>query len=199
MSNSFGPMTVSRVFRQCINLLCSHPCLSIFCPEKDTFVYTDASNEGIGAVLKQRQSDGSIKPVSFFSKKISDSHKKKRAIFLECLAIKESLLYWRHKLLGLKFKIFTDHKPLVGKKVNSQYDDELRELLLHISQFDFVIEYKPGKENTEADCLSRNPVLEHDENFPDLKIINFIDFSRLIIRIIWKILRNLKILLKKMG
>lgn len=166
-------------FQTCINLLCSHPCLSIFCPEKDTFVYTDASNEGIGAVLKQRQSDGSIKPVAFFSKKISDSHKKKRAIFLECLAIKESLLYWRHKLLGLKFKIFTDHKPLVGKKVNSQYDDELRELLLHISQFDFVIEYKPGIENTEADCLSRNPVLEHDENFPDLKIVNFIDFSHI--------------------
>jgi len=162
-----------------IQHLCSSPCLAIFSPDKETYVFTDASNEGIGAVLKQKQSDGTIKPVAFFSKKLNDSQKKRRALFLECLAIKESLLYWRHRLLGIKVKIFTDHQPLVGKSINTEFDDELRELLLHISQFNFEIEYKPGKDNLEADCLSRNPVLEHNENFPDLKIVNYLDFSEL--------------------
>lgn len=163
-----------------IDCLCSTPCLAIFCPNKETVVYTDASNDGIGAVLKQKQADGTLKPVAFFSKKLNDSQKYKKAIFLECLAIKEALMYWRHRLLGIKFKVISDHKPLEGLNVNTKYDDELRELLLLLSQFDFTVSYMPGKENTEADCLSRNPVLDSSVTFPELKVINFIQIDEIL-------------------
>ncbi len=35
--------------------MCSEPCFSIFDPEKETIIQTDASLEGLGAILKQKQ------------------------------------------------------------------------------------------------------------------------------------------------
>lgn len=57
------------------------PCLSIYDPAKETVIFTDASLEGLGAVLKQRQEDGSFKPVAYFSKKLNDAKEKKSSIF----------------------------------------------------------------------------------------------------------------------
>lgn len=40
------------------------------------------------------------------------NEKRKKAIYLECLAIKEAVKYWQHWLIGQKFKVYSDHKPL---------------------------------------------------------------------------------------
>lgn len=160
--------------------LCSQPCLAIYDPRKETVVQTDASLEGIGAILKQKQEDGSFKPIAFFSKKLNEVQKRKKAIFLECLAIKEALMYWRHLLLPLKFAVYSDHKPLENLKINTKFDDELRELMLHLSQFNFEIKYVPGTSNLEADCLSRNPVLESSEACSELKVVNVIELKDVI-------------------
>ncbi len=159
------------------NCLCHEPCLAIFSPNKETVVFTDASLEGIGAVMKQRQEDGTFKPVSYFSKKLNENQKKKKALFLECLAIKEALNYWRFRLLGIPFEIITDHKPLANMNINTKTDDELRELILQISQFNYRITYRPGKTNLEADCLSRNPVLDSQEANSELKVVNLINLE----------------------
>lgn len=169
-----------KSFQLCKNYLCHEPCLAIYSPTKETVVFTDASIEGIGAVLKQRQEDGSFKPVAYFSKKLSEYQKKKKAIYLECLAIKEALNYWRFRLLGLNFLIYTDHKPLENMQINTTLDDELREMILSISHFNFKVKYMPGKNNLEADCLSRNPVLESTEASTELKVVNFVNLSNLI-------------------
>lgn len=163
------------------NCLCSEPCLAIYDPKKETVIQTDASLEGIGAVLKQKQENGIFKPVAYFSKKLNEVQKRKKAVFLECLAIKESIMYWRHLLLPLTFKVFTDHKPLENLKINTKFDDELRELMLHLSQFNFSVTYVPGSSNQEADCLSRNPVLEPHEANSELKVVNFIELKDLIL------------------
>ena len=157
--------------------LTSEPCLAIYNPERETIVQTDASIEGIGAVLKQKQSDGKFHPVAFFSKKLTEAQKKKKAIFLECLAIKEALMYWRYQLLNLQFLIITDHKPLEKMQINTKFDEELRELLLQISQFQFKVKYQPGKVNLEADCLSRNPVLDSHDALSELKVVNFLEIE----------------------
>ncbi len=163
------------------NCLCNEPCLAIFNPNKETKVYTDASLEGIGAVLKQKQEDGTFKPVAYFSKKLNEYQKKKKALFLECLAIKEALNYWRYQLQCINFEIITDHKPLENMKINTQFDEELRELILSISHFNFKVTYQPGKTNLEADCLSRNPVLESHEASSELKVVNILQMEDLLI------------------
>ena len=66
-----------RLFRADKKYLSSPPILAIFDPFLTTHLYTDASGEGIGAVLKQIQKDGSEKPVAYFSKRLNEAQKKK--------------------------------------------------------------------------------------------------------------------------
>ena len=158
--------------------LCSRPNLAIFDPKLPTFIYTDASIQGLGSVLKQTQLNGDQKPVAYFSKKLNESQKKKKAIFLECLAIKESLKFWQHWLLGNSFTVYTDHKPLEKLNVKSRTDDELGDMIHYLSQYNVTMKYNPGKTNIEADCLSRNPVFENHENNEDiLKTVNIISLE----------------------
>jgi len=51
-------------------------------------------------------------------------------------------------------------------------------LTYYLSQYDFQIKYIPGKDNTN--CLSRNPVLEPNENKEGvLKIINIMKIDEI--------------------
>lgn len=170
-----------KAFDTIKNLLCSQPVLEIFDQELPINIYTDASLEGVGAILKQLQPDGKEKPVAYFSKKLNEAQKKKKAIYLECLAIKEAVKYWQYWLIGKSFTVYSDHKPLENMNLKSRTDEELGDLTYYLSQYDFKIKYTPGRKNLEADCLSRNPVLEPDENKDEqLKVVNFIKLNDII-------------------
>jgi len=75
---SWSP-TYQSSFDKVKRLLASEPILAVFDRTKPIFIYTDASTVGIGAVLKQKQADGSEKPVAYFSKKLSESQSKRKA------------------------------------------------------------------------------------------------------------------------
>ena len=165
-------------FKKIKDLLCSKPILRIFDSELPIKIYTDASIKGIGAVLKQEDKNGDNKPVAYFSKKLTETQKKKKAIYLEGLAIKEAVRYWQHWLMGKEFIVYSDHKPLENLNIKARTDKELGDLTYYLSQYNFKVKYNPGKSNQEADCLSRNPVLEPEENTDDfLKIVNLINLE----------------------
>jgi len=63
--------------------------LAIFDPNLATIIYTDVSLFGLGVVLKQAQENNEEKTVAYFSKKLNESQKKKKTIFIESLAIQE--------------------------------------------------------------------------------------------------------------
>lgn len=165
-------------FQEAKNCLCTSPVLTIFDRTLPILIYTDASIEGIGAVLKQKQLNGEILPVAYFSKKLNTAQKKKKAIYLECLAIKEAIKYWQYWLIGSKFIVFSDHKPLENLNIKSRTDEELGDMVYYLSQYDFVVKYSPGANNLEADCLSRNAVLASSEDWADaLKVVNIIEMK----------------------
>lgn len=167
-----------KSFDKVKKLLCSKPILEIFDHKRPIKIYTDASLQGIGAVLKQTQDNGEEKPVAYFSKKLNELQKRKKAIYLECLAIKEAIKYWHFWLIGKSFKVYCDHKPLENLNIKSRTDEELGELTYFLSQYDFQIIYNPGENNLEADALSRNPVLESDTNNENkLQVVNLIDLK----------------------
>ena len=167
--------TCDKAFQTVKKYLCSSPILGIYNFEKPVFIYTDASGEGFGAVLKQPKDNNELQPVAYFSKKLTPAQKKKKAIYLECLAIKEAIIYWQYWLIGREFTILTDHKPLENLKIKARTDEELGDLVYYFSQYNFKVTYNPGKENVEADSLSRNPVLEDFENKEDvLQVVNLI-------------------------
>jgi len=152
--------------------------LTIYDPKLPIKIYTDGSIVGLGAVLKQPQSNNKEKPVAYFSKKLTSAQSKKKAIYLEALAIKEAIKFWQYWLIGRSFEVYSDHKPLKDLNIKARPDEELGDLTYYMSQFDFKVMYNPGKFNIEADCLSRNPVLEADENEEDiLKTVNIISLE----------------------
>lgn len=95
------------------------------------------------------------------------------------MAIREAIRYWRFWLIGRKFTVITDHRPLHGLKLKARTDEELGDLANELAQFDFEVIYRPGVSNCEADCLSRNPVLEGDEKDGFERIIPTLNFLSL--------------------
>ena len=129
---------------------------------------TDASNEALGAVLSQGEV-GRDKPIAYASRILNAAERKYSTIEKELLAIVWATKTFRCYLLGRKFTVFTDHQPLKG--VFKVKDPTSRLIRFHVklSEFDYTIEYKPGKFNTNADALSR--ISERESNIPEPKCL----------------------------
>ena len=74
---------------------------------------------------------------------------------LELVAIVIALKMWRHYLHGERFDVFSDHKSL--KYIFTQHDLNLRQRhwMEYLEDYDFDLQYHPGKANVVADALSR--------------------------------------------
>lgn len=67
--------------------------------------------------------------------------------------------HFRPYLFGRKFKIVTDHKPLTWLFSIKDPGSRLVRWRLKLEEFDYEIIYKAGKMNTNADALSRPPIM----------------------------------------
>jgi len=73
----------------------------------------------------------------------------------EMLAIIWAVKYFRPYLYGNKFKVITDHKPLVWLQNFKGQNQKLLRWKLTLSEYDYGIIYKKGSQNVIADALSR--------------------------------------------
>lgn len=134
--------------------LSSTPILILPNPALPYTVTTDASTQAIGAVLQQDHGRG-LQPISYLSKKLLEAETRYPTHEQELLAIIIALKEWRHYLYGQHFTIITDHNSL--QHLHSQPHLSSRQVrwVEFLQQFDFTIQYKPGRTNTVADALSR--------------------------------------------
>ena len=74
---------------------------------------------------------------------------------LELAAVIFALKIWRCYLYGVRFEVFTDHQSL--KYLFTQRDLNLRQRRWaeYMVDYDFTLQYHPGKANVVADALSR--------------------------------------------
>uniref|UniRef100_A0A1X7V7D5 Reverse transcriptase/retrotransposon-derived protein RNase H-like domain-containing protein n=1 Tax=Amphimedon queenslandica TaxID=400682 RepID=A0A1X7V7D5_AMPQE len=59
----------------------------MFDQKKETKVSADASSHGLGAVLRQKQIDGSWRPVSYISRLMTETEQRYAQIEMETLAL----------------------------------------------------------------------------------------------------------------
>ena len=123
-----------------------------------TDLYCDASGGSIGAVLKQTDKDGVVRPVGFYSRKLTPAEERYSTYDRELVGLRDSCLHFRYQLLGVPFTVRTDHSSL--RWILSQPDlTAIRQRWLAVlNQFQMTeISHVAGKDNVVADALSRYP------------------------------------------
>ncbi|GKD93265.1 retrotransposon protein, putative, ty3-gypsy subclass [Tanacetum coccineum] len=136
-------------FKDC-KKLCEAPILALPEGNKNFVVYCDASLQGIGAVLMQRE-----KVIAYASRQLKPHEENYTTHDLELGAVVLALKIWRHYLYGTKCTMFTDHKSL--QHILDQKELNIRQCrwLELLAYYDCEIRYHPGKANVVADALSR--------------------------------------------
>lgn len=86
--------------------------LALYDPVAETRVSADASSYGLGAVLLQK-SEAGRRPVAYASRSMSETERRYAQIAKEALAITWACEKTSMYILGKRFSIETDYKPLV--------------------------------------------------------------------------------------
>ncbi len=73
---------------------------------------------------------------------------------LELAGIVFSLKIWRHYIYGKKCYIYIDHESLKYLGTQKELNLRQRRWLELIKDYDYLIDYQPGKANVVADALS---------------------------------------------
>ena len=92
--------------------LVTPPVLAYPCFTKDFTLETDASIQGLGAVLSQVQEDGKLHPVAFASRALNPSEKNYSVTKLETVAVVWAITHFHSHLYGNKVTVLTDHSAV---------------------------------------------------------------------------------------
>lgn len=147
-----------KSFQKFKDILISEPILQ-YPNFNETFVLTtDASNVAISGILSQGEI-GKDLPVAYASRTLNKAEINYSTTEKELLAIVWSVNHYRPYLFGRKFIIVTDHRPLTWLFSCKNPSSRLLRWRLKLEEYEYEIRYKPGRINSNADALSRNPVL----------------------------------------
>ena len=116
------------------------------------FLHTDASILGIGSYLFQLKDDERI-PIRFVNKLLNKTERNWNIVEKEMYAIFFSFMKLEHLLRDTHFTLRTDSKIL--SQLNVDHKEKVKRWKIAIQQFDFDVEHISGKDNIEADALSR--------------------------------------------
>ena len=152
--------------------LTSTESLSHYNPHLPVSLACDASSVGVGAVIFHTLADGSEKVVAYASRKLSPAEKKYAQIQREALSIVYGVQKFRQYLLGRKFCLLTDHKPLLTvfhpeKGIPEMISSRLQRWAIILSAYTYEVKHKPSEQHGNADGLSRLP-LEFDTEWNDV-------------------------------
>ena len=121
-------------------------------------VHTNASEEGLSAILYQTQEDGTDRVIAYASHSLKKSEQKYHSSKLEFLALKWAITDQFHKYLyGGTFEVHTDNNPLTYVLTTAKLDATGQRWVASLANYNFTITYHSGKHNINADALSRLP------------------------------------------
>jgi len=126
---------------------------------KPIIVKCDASEIGLGAALVQ-VIDGLERPITFISKTLKKYERNAHIYEKEIYAIIWAVNSLKQYIEGHEFIIHTDNRAVFYLKRMKSTKNKLMRWANEISTWNATLVHKPGKDNVEADALSRAPVPE---------------------------------------
>ena len=125
---------------------------------------TDASKEGLGAVLIQESDDGQYHPVAFASQELKGGEPKYHSSKLEFLALKWAVTEQFHEYLQYQpFTVCTDNDPLTYILMTPNLDALGHHWEAALASYNMKLEYLKGSNNKVVDALSRVSTQKLDE------------------------------------
>ena len=146
-----------KAFQNVRDILRHRPALARFDYDRPFDLFTDASNEAVGAVMLQDDI-----PVGYFSRRLLTAERNYSTFDRETLAIVKALKHFRVYILGRTIRVHTDHKPLLSWLELPATSPRQARFKTDVLEFDFTIHHVPGHENVLADLLSR-PSLQRED------------------------------------
>lgn len=127
---------------------------------------TDASLQGLGAVLSQEQ-NGKRVVLAYASRALKRHEKNMQnysSLKLELLALKWAIAEkFRELLIGVDFVVFTDNSPLSHLHTSVKLGATETRWMADLAAFNFKVKFRSGRSNRNADALSRMPFLTEEQ------------------------------------
>ena len=136
---------------------------------KPFLLETNASKEGLGMVLSQKQDDGCYHPVAFGSHSLTPAEKNHHSSKLEFLTLKWSVTeHFKEYLTYTLFVVRMDNNQLIYVLTTPKLDATVHRQVSMLASFVFALEYQKGADNGVADALSWVPIHHNHETVQSL-------------------------------
>ena len=150
------PLDALAAFQELKMKCLTVPVLAFADFKKPFLLETDASIEGLGAVLSQEQDDGCYHLVAYASRGLKGGELKYHSSKLEFLALKWAMTeQFREYLQYQPFLVRTDNNPLTYVLTMPNLDAIGHRWVVAMAGYNFEIQYIRGSDNKVANALSR--------------------------------------------
>ena len=159
----------AEAFNKLKRAMTEAPALRHFDPKREAYVECDASDYVVAGILSQKDDEGVLHPVAYYSTKMIPAECNYEIYDKELLAIVRCFEAWRPELEGARemTQVLTDHRNLEHFMTTKKLTRRQARWAELLSQYNFKVTYRPGKQNAKADTLTRRardtPQEEEDE------------------------------------
>ncbi|GBG74871.1 hypothetical protein CBR_g19384 [Chara braunii] len=123
-------------------------------PTKQFILITDGQPEAISTILAQKGNDGREHVIEYASQTVSDERRNDSVPQGECYAVVWGIQHFHPYLSGQKFRLATDHEPLLALKKLTDYTGMIGRWAVRLQEYDFDIIHRKTERHGNADGLT---------------------------------------------
>lgn len=140
-----------EVLNQLVETLTKPPILGYPDFDQPFALHCDASQDGLRAVLYQRQ-QGKMRVIAYGFRSLSQSERRYHSGKLEFLALKWAICERFHDYLyhAQSFVVYTDNNPLTYVRTTAKLNAAGHRWVAELADYHFTIRYRPGRNNNDC-------------------------------------------------